>query len=103
MTFLEEVIKMLLFKLQHYPFDTNLNFKAMECMINKTLKKLNKIKQLKRVKIEVIRRYLRFKINIDIEPLGLRRKIEELESKRFCRINIFKVKTYNKVSGSSGQ
>ena len=52
----------------------------MECMINKTLKKLNKIKQLKRVKIEVIRRYLLFKINIDIEPLGLIRRIERLET-----------------------
>ena len=53
----------------------------MDCMITRELRKMKKIKALKKIKIEVIRRYLRIKINIDIEPLGLRRRIEALEPK----------------------
>jgi len=51
----------------------------MTCMITKQLLKVKKIKDLNSVKISVLRRYLRIKIAIDIEPVGLKRRIEMLE------------------------
>lgn len=47
----------------------------MECMIDR---KLKKIKNLKKIKLEVVRRYLRITLNIDIGPIGLSRKINRL-------------------------
>ena len=52
----------------------------MKCMINKQLKKIKKNNRLNIFKIEVIRRYLRMKIKIDIDHLGLIKRIEELEA-----------------------
>ncbi len=51
----------------------------MICIITRQLLKAKKIKDLNLVKIAVIRRYLRIKIAIDIEPLGLKRRIDSLE------------------------
>ena len=52
----------------------------MKCMINKQLKKIKKNNRLNIFKIEVIRRYLRMKIKIDIDHLRLIKRIEELEA-----------------------
>ena len=49
-------------------------------MITRELMKMKKIKPLKTIRVDVIRRYLRIKINIDIEPLGLSKRIERLET-----------------------
>ena len=48
----------------------------MECIIDKLLKQ---IKNRKRTKLNVIRRYLKIKIHIDIGPIALSRRINRLE------------------------
>jgi len=50
----------------------------MECIIDKELRRLKKLNQIKKFKIRVIRRYIRIKLNIDIEINGLNRRIERL-------------------------
>ena len=48
----------------------------MECIIDKQLKK---IKKRKKIKLNVIRRYLKMKINVDIGPIALSRRINRLK------------------------
>lgn len=48
----------------------------MECLIDKNLKKINRKKS---TKLSIIRRYLKMKIKIDIEPNALNRRIQRLE------------------------
>ena len=49
----------------------------MECMIDKLLKKIKRNR--KTTKLNVIRRYLKMKINVDIGPIALNRRILRLE------------------------
>ena len=48
----------------------------MECIIDQQLKK---IKPSKITKLKAIRRYLKMKIKIDIEPIALSRRISRLK------------------------